>query len=89
MAVTTKTQTLSKLGAHLRWYMEQCCVNPEKNAVVISVNSLIDQSNMIKGLLRDFDSSMMQRDDRYPHRIVVHGVPIWVMVAEKIPKEAA
>ncbi len=90
MAVTIKTKTLSKLGADVRWYLEQCGVNPEQTAVIIAVPNVIAQSRMIEGFLRDFDNGgVMKRDDNSPHRVVVHGVPIWVMVEQKTKKEAA
>ena len=88
LPTTTGRQTFSKLGAHLRWLIEKSEIDPENAVVSIQVKTNHDQSLLISTMLREMDHSCMQHHDGYPHMVVVHGVPIWVVVAPR-KKEAA
>jgi hypothetical protein len=79
--------TLSKFGAHLRWLIEKSEIDPEGVVVSIQVKSNYDQSLLFSTMLRESDISCMTRYDQYPHMMVIHGVPVWVVVNPK--KEAA
>ena len=82
--IATSTQnTLSKLGAHLRWQLEKCGLDAERDAVVtIVVESEVQRSKLISGFLAGYDRSVMRRDDGQPGQIVLHGVRVAVVVRE-------
>jgi len=83
----SREPTLSKLGADLRWLCEKSGVDPETVVVSINVKSLSDQSEMMTTFLREFNGSMMKRNDKHQHLFVLHGVPVWVLCSP--PKEKA
>jgi len=83
-AAVTTSNTLSKVGAHLRWLIEKSGVNPENGSAIITigVRNNEDQSRMIATLLREYDANHMQRTDTDSTYVRVHGVPIFVVVSK-------
>lgn len=82
-AVST-TNTLSKLGAHLRWQVEKSGVDPEKVDVFIVVRTK-DEAALIKArFLEDFDPAAMTHNKNAPHLFCVHGVKIHFGITEPV-----
>jgi len=83
VAIST-SNTLSKVGAHLRWLLEKSGIDPENGGTVISigVRSNEEQSRLISTLLREYDANNMQRSDTDAAFVRVHGVPIFVVVSK-------
>jgi len=77
VAIST-TNTLRKLGAHLRVMLELEGVDPEQCVISLGVPDEVAKSQMISALLRDFDPATMRRHDEFTAIVVVHGVPICV-----------
>jgi hypothetical protein len=85
MSSTVSTQnTTSKLGAHLRWMLEKEGVNPERVIVSLGVGSEDERNRMIVAFDRDFDRLHMKRGKDFPGLVIVHGVPIVIVVNNKI-----
>lgn len=79
---TSTSNTLRKLGAHLRWHMEKSGVDADAATAVIVVPDETQRSRLIDSMLRDFDQSCMKADDAKPGQVMVHGVRIAVVVKE-------
>ena len=80
MPVVSTTNTLSKLGAHLRWLAEREGVDPERCIVSVGVRGEDGLRKMTDAFARDFDAATMRHDARYPSIYVVHGVPICLVL---------
>jgi hypothetical protein len=81
-APTTSTQnTLRKLGAHLRWFIEKSGVNPEGVYVAIVVNSKADHDRITAAFAQEHDRQFMVRFET-PDRIAINGVKVTVTVAK-------
>lgn len=80
--------TLRKLGAHLRWFIERAGVDPEKCHVIIGVPSTIDQSLIRSEMLREFDKGTMTDNASAPTTTWVHGVPITICVTKPASETA-
>jgi hypothetical protein len=87
-ASRSQEPTLRKLGAHLRWFIEKSGVEPEHAVVCINVHTTEEQSKLISRLLSEFDGTTMTRRDEYSQLVVVHGVPLWICVIEKLKRVA-
>lgn len=86
-STTLHGPTLSKLGADLRWFLEQNGVDAERVVFSISVKTKAEQERIISGFYRSFDHRTMVRHDKYPEAIWLHSIPMWVIVDK--PKESA
>ena len=70
---------LRKLGADLRWLMEQSGLDPELPTFVLVVDRPKDRDAMIEAFRKNFEPAVMKRPSE-PHAIVVHGVRMMVSV---------
>lgn len=87
VAAATNQNALAKLGAHLRWMVEQQGIDPETIIISVGVKGEIEKSLMISAFLRNFDGKVMRRMDDMPDCVIVHGIPI-VVVADKRKDQA-
>jgi hypothetical protein len=76
---TTGSNTLSKLGAHLRWMAEQEGVDPEKMIVSVGVTNDADVGRMVEAFDRHFDPETMKRDKSFRNCVFVYGIPIVIV----------
>jgi hypothetical protein len=81
--IISAENTLRKIGAHLRWQLEKCGVDAEKQTFVIVVSTDDERDAIVAGFERDFDQGSMSRGTD-THRITVHGVNISVVVQAKV-----
>ena len=82
-AVAHSTQnTLRKLGADLRWFVEKNGVDPQKATVMLCVESLADRDKLIDGFGREYEGEVMKRWAHAPFQIMVHGIGIAIVVKE-------
>lgn len=80
--VATSTQnTLRKLGANLRWFIEKSGVKPEEVYVAIVVNSKADRDKITAAFTREHDRETMTRFET-PDRLAISGVKVTVTVAK-------
>jgi hypothetical protein len=82
-ASVTRENTLSKVGAALRWFLEREGIDPESCVVSIGVCTSADAQKLMTAFLREFDEAMMFRRSDVPPMVIAHGVPLCVMVKKE------
>jgi hypothetical protein len=77
-AATSTENTVSKLGAHLRWAIEREGVAPEGVITVMLFQDAADRDRMMRALARN--ASAEKRGESDPYKFYLHGVPLILSV---------